>query len=61
MCFALNILAFAIYLADQFFLLSETWGSFTCTLVSPLVTIKYHNFYKNAIRNTVQSKQFVIV
>ena len=36
-------------------------GSFTCTLVSPLVTIRYHNFGGFAIRNTIQNEQCAIV
>ena len=36
-------------------------GSFTCTLVSPLVSIRYHRIYRFAIRNSVQTKQCVIV
>ena len=34
---------------------------FTCTLVSPLVPIRYHNFFRFSIWNIVQTNENVLV
>ena len=41
--------------------MSETWEVLLSTLVSPLVTIRYHKLTRKSIGNIVQSKQNAIV